>query len=117
MAIQQEKGNLGEHLAANYLVRKGYTLKATNYRAGRSEIDIICMQAKTLVFVEVKARSSSTFGHPESFVSEAKAAKIMEGAEQYMIDINWLGPIRFDIIAVELNTKPPKITHFEDAFY
>ncbi len=117
MAIQQEKGNLGEQLAANYLTQHGYKVIEQNYRAGKAEIDIICRQGNLLVFVEVKARSSTKFGHPESFVSEAKAAKIMEGAEQYLLENHWQGPIRFDIVAVELVGATPKITHFEDAFY
>ncbi len=117
MAIQQERGNKGEKIAEEYLLKKRYSILAKNYRAGKSEIDLICKIESMLVFVEVKTRSSTKFGQPEEFVNQAKAAKIMEGAEAYMIENNWEGAIRFDIVSVLLQANKSEITHFEDAFY
>ena len=117
MAIQQERGDKGEHIAGNYLQKNGYDILERNYRAGKSEIDIICRRNNMLVFVEVKTRTSNKFGHPEAFVNDAKAAKIMEGAEAYMIEINWNGAIRFDIISVLMLLHKTDVRHFEDAFY
>ncbi len=117
MAIQQEIGNKGELLAVNYLKKKGYEILHKNYRARKSEIDLICKDANFLVFVEVKTRSKANFGNPESFVNEAKAAKIMEGAETYIFKNDWNGPIRFDIISIMLYKKTVEIQHFKDAFY
>ncbi len=116
MAIQQEIGNKGELLAANYLKKKGYEVLHKNYRAGKSEIDLICKDANFLVFVEVKTRSKVNFGNPESFVNDAKAAKIMEGAEAYMLENNWNDPIRFDIISILLQKETVEVQHFKDAF-
>lgn len=89
---------------------------ATNYRAGRGEIDIIAQLDDTLVFVEVKARSSSHFGYPEEAVTQKKADKLIETAETYLYEKDWKGPIRFDIVAVDLR-HPDGIEHFEDAFH
>ncbi len=116
MAIQQERGNKGEKIAKDYLVNKGYSILATNYRARKAEIDIICKVGSTVVFVEVKTRTSTKYGQPEEFVNEAKTAKIMEGAEAYMIENNWEGAIRFDIISVLMRDGKTEIKHFEDAF-
>jgi putative endonuclease len=66
--------------------------------------------------VEVKTRKSSSIGEPESFVDVKKAAKIVEGAEQYLHEINWQGNIRFDIISVKPGSQP-EVIHFEDAFH
>jgi len=117
MAIQQEIGNNGENIAAEYLQKAGFEIVERNFRSGKSEIDIIGKKDKVLVFVEVKARSSSKYGNPEDFVNEAKATKIMEGAESYMNQIGWSGAIRFDIISVVFNSNKTEVKHFKDAFY
>ncbi|MCB0496234.1 MAG: YraN family protein [Cyclobacteriaceae bacterium] len=117
MTLQQERGRKGEDLAITYLQNIGYRIEERNFRSGRSEIDIIATFENTLVFLEVKARTSIKFGNPESFVDEAKAAKVIEGAESYIAHINWNGPIRFDIISIIYNSKEPEIRHFKDAFY
>jgi len=117
MAIQQEIGDKGENLAAQYLEKGGYDILEKNYRAGKSEIDLICKEQEQLVFVEVKTRTNANFGNPEEFVNEAKAAKVIEGAEAYMYDNNWNGAIRFDIISILITEEEAEIKHFKDAFY
>lgn len=117
MAIQQERGIKGEQIAAQYLTENGFELVETNFRAGKSEIDLIVKQGDMLIFVEVKLRTSSKFGNPEEFVGDAKAAKVMEGAEAYVFEHNWQGAIRFDIISVLISKDGTKVHHFKDAFY
>lgn len=116
MSDKIKTGNKGEELAANFLAERGYEIVARNYRYKHAEIDIIARLKNFLVFVEVKTRSSSAFGEPENFVNNRKAGKIMEGAEQFMIDNQYHGNIRFDIISIKMDT-PPHIEHFEDAFH
>ena len=113
MSDKIDKGKDGEARAENFLKEKGYEIVARNYRFKRSEIDLIVTRENWLVFVEVKLRSSSTFGHPEESVNKAKRKKIMEGAGQYLIDSNWQGNVRYDIVAIDKKG----IVHFEDAFY
>jgi putative endonuclease len=107
-------GKQGEDLAADFLVQKGFDVVARNYRHKHAEIDLIVRKDDWLIFVEVKTRSSTAFGEPESFVDWKKGRKIMEAAEEYIFANDWHGHIRFDIIAVTLG-HPPKIVHFEDA--
>ena len=57
-------GKLGEEIAERYLQKKGYTVKAKNYRFGRVEIDMICEHNKEIIFVEVKTRTSDQMEYP-----------------------------------------------------
>lgn len=116
MSDKIKTGNKGEELAAHFLVGNGYEIVARNYRYKHAEIDIIARTKNFLVFVEVKTRSSSAFGEPENFVNNHKVGKIMEGAEQFMIDNQYHGNIRFDIVSIKM-ASPPLIEHFEDAFH
>ena len=117
MGIQQIRGDKGEETAASYLQKINYDILERNYRSKKSEVDIICKLGETLVFVEVKLRTSDKYGKPESFVSEAKASKIMEGAEAYINENDWNGNIRFDIISILIRSGTEEIKHFKDAFY
>lgn len=107
-------GQKAEDQALSYLKDKGYVLQERNYRHKRSEIDLILIDSNTLIFVEVKYRSSSQFGHPEEFVSDNQKRSIIQGAEHYISNLDWQGPIRFDIVAIDAQFD---IAHFEDAFY
>ncbi|WPP53400.1 YraN family protein [Catalinimonas niigatensis] len=112
----QHTGQSGEDRAALFLEAKGYQIIHRNYRYRRAEIDLIAQKDQLLVFVEVKTRRSSDFGHPEDFVGSRKAALIIEAADHYIHQHNWQGDIRFDIIAII--TQPSiEIQHMEDAFY
>lgn len=116
MSDKIKTGSDGENLAAEFLRNKGFKILVRNYRYKHAEIDLITRLENLLVFVEVKTRGSSSFGEPEAFVDERKAAKIFEGAEQYMIENDWHGNIRFDIVSVKTGSKP-EVVHFEDAFH
>jgi putative endonuclease len=107
-------GNRGENLAADYLKKKGFDIVARNYRFKRCEIDLIARRDNWTIFVEVKTRSSLSYGQPEEFVSTQQARRIFEAAEEYIFSTNWHGHIRFDIVSVKLGPIP-EIMHFEDA--
>ena len=81
MGNNKKLGTEGERMAEQYLVGKGYKILERNYRAGRSEIDLIATKEDVLVFVEVKTRSRLDFGMPEDWVDEKKAEMITDGAE------------------------------------
>jgi putative endonuclease len=117
MAKNKDIGEKGEALAAEFLVRNGYKELAKNYRHRRNEIDLIVEKDGVLVFVEVKLRKNNAFGFPESFVDEAKISRLKICAEQYLVEKNWNGPIRFDILSItgEIDNRLT-ISHFEDAF-
>lgn len=112
-----KKGNEGENLAAAFLEKMGYQIVQRNYRYKHAEIDLIVTKDNWLIFVEVKTRSSLTFGYPEEFVDEKKINKILEGADQYVFETNWNGNVRYDIVSIKLGSGAPGIDHFEDAFH
>src|SRR3989338_8163948 len=64
MYIPNPTARLGEKLAAEYLEKQGYKIIERNFRTGWGEIDIIALDDKTLVFVEVKTKTSNKFGTP-----------------------------------------------------
>lgn len=117
MSDKIKRGNEGEQLAADFLVQKGFEIVERNYRYKRSEIDVIARIDNWLIFIEVKTRSSSYFGHPEEFVDSKKRKKILEGADHYLQETNWQGNVRYDIVSINLADGPPKVVHIEDAFY
>jgi len=110
-------GRLGEERAAEYLQSKGYILLETNYRFKRNEVDLIMKRDNVLVFVEVKSKTSVSYGFPEEAVDSKKAARIIETAEHYVFEQNWQGLLRFDIVAIVNKRGSVDIKHFEDAFY
>ena len=73
MSLSNQLGREGEDLAAQYLLKNGYQILERNYRYRKAEIDIIALKEETLAIVEVKSRTSSYFGSPESFVSQKKS--------------------------------------------
>lgn len=118
MAQQQKIGTLGENTAALHLESLGYQILERNWRFSKAEIDIIALDKKIIVFVEVKAKSYTYYGAPEESISAYKENLIIDAAGQYMESINYEDEIRFDIISIvfdkELN---PKLSHYKDAFY
>lgn len=71
-----------------------------------------------VVFIEVKTRSASEYGQPESFVSQMQQDRILDASHHYLESTNWHGRIRFDIVAVTLQEgKTQSIEVFEDAFF
>lgn len=120
---KQTTGKKGEILALEFLEKKNFKIVATNFRAGRGEIDIIVKKDNVIHFVEVKTRKNDDFGSPESFVSEAQAGKIAQTAELFLekyeeeIGQDFKGFIQFDIISILFeNDTVKEMLHLEDAF-
>jgi putative endonuclease len=108
---------LGEGLAVDFLVKKGYRILERNYRFERGEIDIVAEEKDELVFVEVKARGSKSFGEPEDAVTIGKQKKIRYVAEGYLFQHHIDGKTcRFDVVTVKVGRKEPEIQHYENAF-
>lgn len=114
-ASPRQKGNYGEDLAAAYLKRKWYKIIERNYRNKFGEIDIIARKKDTVVFVEVKSRSSDNFGTPAEAVDKRRQGRMCRAAQFYMLGKYEKLQVRFDVIEVYLQNG--KINHYEDAFY
>ena len=106
-------GSQGEADARAFLAGKGVKVLETNYRRPTGEIDIIASQGRTLLFIEVKRRSSLRYGRPAEAVDRKKQAHILRTALLYLQEKR-LGdvPVRFDVIEV----MPGEIRHIENAF-
>jgi len=118
MAKHNQIGKTGELTALKFIADSGYIIKATNWRTGRAEIDIIALDDETLVFIEVKTRTNSQWGQPEEFISQHKENLMLDAASVYMDEINHEGEIRFDAISVLIPQQgPPSISHYKDIFF
>jgi len=108
-------GNEGEALAAEYLKEKGYTILEKQYRCTYGEIDLVCEKGEETIFVEVKARNTKEFGYPEDSITPTKRRHLLASAEEYLETHHRLNrPWRVDVVAIEYDEVPPKISHFED---
>lgn len=108
-------GKRGEQMAADYLVEKGYSILGRNIRTPYGEIDILARLDQILVFVEVKTRTSSTFGFPEISVSERKIAHMEESALHYTSENAFNGSWQLDVISITVRKgNSPEILHFEN---
>ena len=115
---RRERGARGEKLAGEFLKRKGYRLRETNFRCREGEIDIVAEHGDYLVFVEVRTKKSTQFGTPEESITAAKREKLIEVAQVYLQTHEDIPPFwRIDVVAVELaqNEKPSRIELIENA--
>ena len=113
------RGAHGEKLACRFLRRKGYKILYRNFK-GRSggEIDIVCRDCDTLVFVEVKTRTREDFGRPITAVDREKKKRISRGG------LNWLRMLdnpdilfRFDVVEVIIvEDVSPRLELIKNAF-
>lgn len=128
-----ELGERGEGAALEYLKEvEGFTIVATNYKVplGRNlrnqkitgEIDIIAYDQETLVFVEVKTRTSDEFAAPERAVDLKKQRQIARAARRYRQLMNITEePHRYDVVTVVPQTEGNKIEllrfYFDDSVF
>jgi len=115
---RRELGAAGEKLAKTFLEKKGYKIRHTNYRCREGEIDIIAQKKDCLVFVEVRTKTSDSFGSPEESITFTKREKLISSALTYISEHRDLPESwRIDFVAVELgvNGKTKRIELIENA--
>ena len=99
-------GALGEKIAAEYLTGLGYVIRERNFRSREGEIDIIAEKDDFLVFIEVRTRTSNSYGTPEESVTTQKKERLIALAEAYIEDREDLpSSWRIDVVAIELGAK------------
>src|SRR5512140_1074194 len=111
-------GKSGEDLACRELQRRGYAILARRYRTRYGEIDIVARDGPTIVFVEVKARTSARYGDPADAVTLHKQAKVTAMAEDYLARGRLHNvPCRFDVVAIGFGADGAlKVEVFQNAF-
>ncbi|HVP37481.1 MAG TPA: YraN family protein [Terriglobales bacterium] len=113
-----QKGKSGEKIAEEYLKSKGFEILFKNYHYGHKEIDIIARDNNFIVFVEVKAGKSKSFGPPAGWVTPKKQRKIAEVAVAFMQEHQFPGcDFRFDVVAIDTSSGKGVIEHIQNAFY
>lgn len=110
---RRQVGALGERIAADYLQKEGYRVRERNFRLREGEIDIIAEKDDFLIFVEVRTRTSSSFGTAEESVTRYKIERLITLAQSYIqshqdLPSSW----RIDVVAVEL-TPQGKVSRIE----
>lgn len=116
---QATLGQRGEAIAAKYLRRFGYKMVARGSRGALGEIDLVAVDGRTVVFVEVKTRRSQDAGHPADAVDHDKQRRLTRLAVGYLRRHNLLEyPARFDVIAITWpdGRGKPQIEHIKQAF-
>jgi putative endonuclease len=112
-------GQQGERAAERYLKRLGYIIVARGQRDDLGELDLVAVDGRTIVFIEVKTRRGNVAGHPAEAVDEQKQRRITRLALAYLKRHDLLEhPCRFDVVAVTWpsGVKRPQIEHIQNAF-
>jgi len=111
-------GNRGEVLAAQYLENKGYRIEERNFHTRFGEIDIICWDAQTLVFVEVKTKIGHDFGEPEEMVNKRKLSQVKRMGEVYLLDNKLEVACRVDVVAIVMKDEEvvERIDHYQTVY-
>jgi putative endonuclease len=99
-------------MARAFLHCRGLDILETNWRSRSGELDIICRDGQTLVFVEVKTRSENDRGLPGEALTGAKRKRLIKAASRYLtVEDCWDKPCRFDLVAVQLQKDSCVIEH------
>lgn len=110
-------GAAGEEVAARLLASLGYRLLDRNFRCPLGELDAVAIKDGTLVFLEVKARTSDDFGGPLEAVDRRKRRKLTRLAQYYAKQKGLFdAPQRFDVVAVWFEGGRARAEVYENAF-
>lgn len=117
MTYQKQIGDIGEKIAEDYLVEKGYRVLDRKYITRFGELDLVTLDRDCVVFIEVKTRTSTTFGAPEDSITPAKLERL-EKAGLIWMQANPSAPDdwRIDAVAILLDShqQPLEIRHFSN---
>ena len=114
--MSQKIGFLAEQQARDYLTSQGLAWLESNYRCRMGEIDLIMRDGDYLVFVEVRARRSNSFGGAAASITYSKQQKLLKTASLYLVEKKWQDKLaaRFDVLS--LDGTPSSITWIKNAF-
>lgn len=112
-------GERGEDFAARYLRRLGYHIVGRQVDLGVGELDIVAVDGRTIVFVEVKTRTDESAGAPAEAVDDARQQRLTRAALAYLKAHGLLeNSARFDVVALTWPTAAdePTVEHIQNAF-
>ena len=94
-------GAQAERWAAEYLQQQGLKPVTQNYRSHFGEIDLIMQDGVTLVFIEVRQRSSTRFGGAAASIDRHKQQRLIRTAQHYLANLGRIPPCRFDVVLMD----------------
>ncbi|MFQ5585944.1 MAG: YraN family protein [Thermodesulfobacteriota bacterium] len=110
-------GKRGEEVAADLLKMAGYRVIERNFRCRGGEVDIVALDGKTIVFVEVKTRRSKEFGPPKLAVDGRKQRQLVKAALTYLKEKRLLNTAaRFDVVGIVVRDDGHEVEHIKNAF-
>ena len=115
---RNEIGALGEKVALRFLEAKGYRVKCRNFRTPFGELDIVTKHGDSIIFIEVRTRTTSSLGPPFLSVTRVKQAHIIRNALFYLKRYGLIGrDWRIDVVSVKLDSRLTleNIEHIENA--
>ena len=117
-SARDDLGRRGEDEAARYLAALGYRIVGRRERVLRGDIDIVALDGRTVVFVEVRSRSDTAHGHPAETVGYAKQRRIADLANAYIRRHRLEDcAVRIDVVAVTFAAGArPVVEHYQNAF-
>ncbi len=114
---RQRVGRIGEKIANRYLRDEGYEILGTNFRTRYGELDIVARSEGIIVFVEVRTRTSERLGTSVDSVTLSKQQQVRRMASIYLSQYCLAdSPVRFDVIAIFLQSTQAKLQHIKHAF-
>ena len=117
MAHHNHTGLLGEKMAAEYLLKKGFSILHQNWRHGHWEVDVIASNNDVLHFIEVKTRRTKKFGFPEEDVTKKKIENLINASEEFLfLNAGWK-LLQFDILSINLTKNMPVEFFFIEDVY
>lgn len=95
-------GRAAEAAAARYLVRAGYRVLESNFRARGGELDVVAVDGAALAIIEVRYRASDRFGGGAASITAGKQRRIIRAARGLLAARPMLArlPVRFDVVEV-----------------
>ena len=121
--MSRKIGQMTEWLASLFLRLRGLDVIQRNYVCRRGEVDLVALQRErqrlpTLVFVEVRCRSSEQYGGSAASIDDAKQIRLIKSAEYFVGQFKEYAhlPIRFDAVLLSRSLYRPKIIWIKDAF-
>ena len=117
MPHPRDQGSQAEEQALRHLLAQGMKLVERNFHSRRGEIDLVLLDAGTLVFVEVRLRNNALFGSAAESITRQKQLRVIQAAHYFLQSRScWEGhACRFDVVAISEQPQP-RIEWIRDAF-
>lgn len=117
MSQKQILGKYGEDVAAQYLLDRGYEILERNWRCAIGEIDLVAKDKSRFVFVEVKTRNGTGYGHPFEAITAIKMSRMRKLVAQWCIQNEKSGAqVRLDAISVLVKSGRVAVEHLKQVF-